>query len=162
MKKKTIDVQDIEILNILAEHAELTNKELAARIGLSEGPTLVRVQNLWERGIIKSYVAMVNLHRFGFSKLFLIRVEVSESDAPELKLRFNLSRYTVLLVELEGSIDVIMRIYIGIMLMKSLKASKEELHILTTGIKGIRSVTFNQINSLEQKTLHLEHDDVIR
>ena len=44
MKKKQIDVTDIEILNILTEHAELNNKELANKIGLSEGPTLVRVQ----------------------------------------------------------------------------------------------------------------------
>jgi DNA-binding Lrp family transcriptional regulator len=46
MKKKTIDVQDIKILNILNEHAELNNKELSSMIGLSEGLTLVRVQNL--------------------------------------------------------------------------------------------------------------------
>jgi len=62
VKKKTIDVTDIEILNILAGHAELTNKELANKIGLLEGPTLVRVQNFWERGIIKSYGAIINPH----------------------------------------------------------------------------------------------------
>lgn len=50
MKKKQIDLLDIAILNILNEHAELNNKQLSEKIGLSESPTLVRVQNLWGRG----------------------------------------------------------------------------------------------------------------
>lgn len=72
MKNKTIDVTDIEILNILKEHAELNNKEPANKIGLSEGPTLVRVQNLWERGVIQSYGAIINHHYFGYDKFYLI------------------------------------------------------------------------------------------
>jgi len=75
MKKKLIGSKNIEILNILAEHSELDNKELSATIGLSKGLTLVRVQNLWERGIIKSFAAVINFQLFGYSKLFLIRVE---------------------------------------------------------------------------------------
>jgi DNA-binding Lrp family transcriptional regulator len=162
MKKKTIDVQDIEILNILAEHAELNNKELSARIGLSEGPTLVRMQNLWGRDIIKSYSAEINFHLFGYSKFHLIRAEVTDTDAHELKNRLSHSRYLVTLVELEGTNDIVMRIYLCIFQTKNLKAAKDELQRLTAGIKGLHSVTFNQISSFVQKTLQLDEKDVIK
>ena len=65
MKKKQIDHQDIIILNILMQNAELTNKRLSEITDLSEGPALVRVQNLSERGITKSYAALSNLSFFG-------------------------------------------------------------------------------------------------
>ena len=150
------------ILNILTEHAELNNKELAAKIGLSEGPTLVRVQNLWERGIVLSHSAVINYHLLGYNKFYIIRIEVSDTIADELKQRLSNSRHMIIFIEIEGSVDLIMRIYIGICLTKNLKTGKDELQILTAGIKGIRSVTFNQIYSIEQKTLHLDDKDVIK
>lgn len=163
MKKKTIDVQDIEILNILAEHAELNNRELSSTIGLSEGPTLVRVQNLWERGAIKSYSAMINHKLFGYGRFYLIRIETSDINAEELKGRFSLSRFIIVLIELEGSVDQITRIYIGVCQTKSFKAAREELRLLTVGFKGIRSATSSEIISLEQKTLRLDNkEDVIK
>jgi hypothetical protein len=117
---------------------------------------MVRVQNLWERGVIKSCVAMIKVHLLGYIKFFLIRVEVSDNDAEELRGRFSVNRHNIILVELEGSVDLFVRIYIGICQVKSIKVVKDELKHMTEGIKGIRSVSFNQINSLEQKTLHLE------
>jgi DNA-binding Lrp family transcriptional regulator len=162
MKKKTIDVKDIEILNILTEHAELNNKQLSEVIGLSEGSTLVRVQNFWKRGVIQSYTAHLNLPYFGYSKFYLIRAEVSDTDADELKLRFSLSRNIIVLIELEGSIDLIMRIYLAICLTKTLKDAKEELRNLTVGIKGIKSVTLNPISFFSQKALTFENRDIVK
>jgi DNA-binding Lrp family transcriptional regulator len=134
MKKKTIDVQDIKILNILAEHAELNNKELSAAIGLSEGPTLVRVQNLWEKGFIKSCSAQINLQLFGYNKFYLIRAEVSETGSEAMKERFSSNRFITVLVELQGSSDLLTRIFLGVFQSKSLKATRDELQLLTTGI----------------------------
>jgi DNA-binding Lrp family transcriptional regulator len=162
MKKKTIDVQDIAILNILAEHAELNNKDLAARIDLSEGSTLVRVQNLWKRGVIKSHAAQINFRFFGYNKFYFIRVEVTDTDADELKHRLSISRYMIIFVEIEGSIDLVMRIYIGILQTKNLKTAKDELQSLTGGLKGIRMITMNPISSISQKTLTLDDKDVIK
>lgn len=127
-----------------------------------EGPTLVRVQNLWERGIIRSHTARINYQFLGYNKFFLIRVEVSDTAADELRQRLLISRYTITFVEIEASIDLIARIYIGICQVKNLKSAKEELHIMTFGIKGIRSVTMNAISSISQKTLSLDDKDVIK
>jgi DNA-binding Lrp family transcriptional regulator len=162
MKKKTVDVTDIEILNILTGHAEFSNKELASRIGLSEGSTLVRVQNLRERGVIKSYAALINFPFFGYSRYYLIRAEVSETDTEELKQRFLQNRYIILLIEMEGTVDLIMRILLGVCQAKSQKVAKDELHKLTTGIKGLKSVTFNAINFINQKALALENQDIVK
>ena len=162
MKKKTIDVQDIENINILTEHAELNNKELAARIDLSEGPTLVRVQNLWERGIIKSHTAHINYQFLGYNKFYLIRAEVSDTDADELKQRLAISRYMIIFVEIEGSIDLVMRIYIGICQTKNLKTAKDKLQVLTTGMKGLRLVTMSPISTIIQKSLRIDDKDVIK
>ena len=96
MRKRTIDVSDIEILNILAGHGELTNKELSNKIGLSEGPTLVMVQNLWERGVIITYAAQINFRFFGYNKLYFIRIEVTDTDADDLKQRLSISRYIII------------------------------------------------------------------
>jgi Lrp/AsnC family transcriptional regulator, leucine-responsive regulatory protein len=67
MRKKTIDFKNVEILNILADHAELTNTQLSELCGLSEGPTLVRVQSLWKRGVIKSYEAVLRYQFLGYN-----------------------------------------------------------------------------------------------
>jgi DNA-binding Lrp family transcriptional regulator len=67
MKKRDIDAKDIEILNILKEDANVTNKDLAQKLHLSEGPTLVRVQNLFKKGVIKRYVAEPNYGYFGYT-----------------------------------------------------------------------------------------------
>jgi DNA-binding Lrp family transcriptional regulator len=162
MKKKTIDAMDIEILNILSEHAELTNKELSNKIGLSEGPTLVRVQRLWGRGIIKSYGAIINYQYFGYIKFFLIRLEVADFDAPQLKERFLSSRYIVILIEIEASVDFILRVYVAVCQAKNFKSAKEEVTTITKGVKGIRSVTVNLITFASQKALHFDNTDVIK
>ena len=68
----------------------------------------------------------------------------------------------IVIVEIEGSIDLVMRIYIGICLTKNLKTAKDELQVLTVGLKGIRSVTMSPISSISQKTLRLDDKDVIK
>jgi DNA-binding Lrp family transcriptional regulator len=162
MKKKTIDLQDISILNILTDHAELNNKELSGVIGLSAGPTLVRMQNLWEKGVIRSYEANINYQLFGYSKFSLFRVEVLDNGADELKERFLMSRFIIIFIEIEASVDFIMRIYLAVCLTKNQKAAREMVKSLTEGIKGIRSVTFNPIDFIAQKVLHLTDQDVIK
>jgi DNA-binding Lrp family transcriptional regulator len=122
----------------------------------------VRIQNLWERGIIKSYGAIINLQFFGYSKFYLIRVEVSDYSAVELKQRLSLNRYIIIFIEIDGSVDLVKRIYIAICQTKNLKAAKEEVHNLTEGIKEIRAVTFNLINYAEQKAIRLEDTDLIK
>jgi hypothetical protein len=73
-----------------------------------------------------------------------------------------LSRYIIFLIEIEACADINLRIYIAACLTKSLKTAKEELQSLTSGIKGIGSVTFNPITSATMKPLQLDSSDTVK
>jgi DNA-binding Lrp family transcriptional regulator len=137
MKKKQINLQDITIQNIIAEHAELNNKQLSERIGLSEGPSLVRVQRLWERGIVKSHEAIIYFPYFGYTRYFCIRAEISATEAPKMKMRFLLNRYIIFIIEFEVIADVNIRIYLAACLTKNLKTAKKVLQSLMEGFKEL-------------------------
>ena len=76
MKKREVDRIDIQILNILQENAYINNKDLAEKIGLSPSPTLVRIQNLQEKGIIAHYTIEPNYGYFGYTSLLLANIKV--------------------------------------------------------------------------------------
>lgn len=76
MKKRDIDLKDLEILNILQVDAAITNRKLAQRIGLSPGPTLVRVQKLFEKGVIKNYIATPNYTYLGYIDQMYLRMTI--------------------------------------------------------------------------------------
>lgn len=162
MKKKQIDLQDITILNILTEHAEFNNKQLSEQIGLSEGPTLVRVQRLWERGIVKSHEAIINYPYFGYTRYFCIRVEISATEAPKMKMRFLLNRYIIFLIEIEVIADINMRIYLAACLTKNLKTAKEVLQSLTEDFKAIGSAILAPVTSVSTKPLLFDNTDIIK
>jgi DNA-binding Lrp family transcriptional regulator len=76
MKKKDIDRIDLEILSVLSKEADITNKSLAERIGLSAPPTLARVKNLRDKGVIKRTDVSVNLEYLGFEVNTLVILTV--------------------------------------------------------------------------------------
>lgn len=67
MRKKPVDALDVKIINHLQNNANITNRSLAQQIGLSPGPTLVRVQNLWKRKIFAHYKAQIDYTYFKFN-----------------------------------------------------------------------------------------------
>jgi DNA-binding Lrp family transcriptional regulator len=162
MKKKQIDLQDIVILNVLIKNAEISNKDLSRTLSLSEGPTLVRVQNLWKKGILKAFGAFINYQYFGFDKYYLIRLVILDTDADELKHRLYLNRYIILIAEIDGSTDLVQRIYIGVFLTKDLVTAKNEVKNLTQGLSGISSATLNPISFIAQKALSLDAKDIVK
>ncbi|MEN9444655.1 MAG: hypothetical protein RIS47_1545 [Bacteroidota bacterium] len=60
MEMKKLDKIDIALLNILQQNARITNKELAAQLGLSITPIFERIKKLEKSGFIKKYVALVD------------------------------------------------------------------------------------------------------
>ena len=70
-----LDHIDRKILNILQENNQITNIELAERVGLSPPPCLRRVRLLRERGIILQDVSLVDPKKVG--KNFIVFLNVS-------------------------------------------------------------------------------------
>jgi len=54
------DKIDAEILNELQNNARLTNRELSEKLNLSTTPIFERIKKLEKKGIIRSYVALID------------------------------------------------------------------------------------------------------
>jgi len=78
MKKKVIDEIDLMIINQLQNNARITNRSLAKKIGLSPGPTLVRVKYLYRRGFLKNCRAALNYPLFNYLLKSVIFISVPE------------------------------------------------------------------------------------
>lgn len=162
MKKKKIDLLDIAMLNILKEHAELSNKDLAKLVGLSEGSTLVRSQNLWKRGFIGSVQACIQYKYFGYDKYYLLRLEVLETAANDLLTKLLECRHLITLIGMEARFDITMRIFLAVILTRDLRTADKEMQALTSGFQGISSFTFTQMNFIMQRQMRLEETDYVK
>ena len=65
MTIKKLDDVDLRILTILYKNADITNKELAAQIGIAPSTCLERVKRLKQNGVIKNAFIDVNLKTIG-------------------------------------------------------------------------------------------------
>jgi DNA-binding Lrp family transcriptional regulator len=62
---KKLDSIDLQVLTILYDDADITNKELAAKIGIAPSTCLERVKRLKQGGVIKGAFIDVNLKTIG-------------------------------------------------------------------------------------------------
>ena len=70
----TLDRYDRQILELLQDSSQLSNQELAERIGLSPSPCLRRVRALEQGGLITSYRALVDARKLGLTLLALVHI----------------------------------------------------------------------------------------
>lgn len=71
-----LDRYDRRILELLQENAQLSNLELAERIGLSPSPCLRRVRALEESGVIAGYRALLDARRLGLTLTALVHISM--------------------------------------------------------------------------------------
>ena len=89
---ETLDRYDQQILDILQKKGRLSNQELAEAIKLSPSPTLRRVKQLEENGLIDGYVALLNAKKLGLTLMAFIGISMDKHtperfDALESTLR---------------------------------------------------------------------------
>jgi Lrp/AsnC family leucine-responsive transcriptional regulator len=70
----TLDRYDRKILDLLQDNAQLSNQDLAERIGLSPSPCLRRVRALEEAGLITGYRALLDARKLGLTLLALVHI----------------------------------------------------------------------------------------
>ncbi|APX90481.1 ArsR family transcriptional regulator [Brevirhabdus pacifica] len=78
-----LDATDLRILKILQQRADISNLELAERVGLSPSPCLRRVRLLEEAGIIRSRVTLLDAAGIGL----MVNVFVSVTLEKQVKER---------------------------------------------------------------------------
>ena len=71
-----LDRIDKRILDELQKNAQLSNLELADKVGLSASPCLRRVRQLEEEGLIVGYVALLNASKLGLKLMALVQISM--------------------------------------------------------------------------------------
>lgn len=135
MSLNSLDSTDLEILRLLQKDAELTNKELAAKLFKSVATIHDRVKRLKDQGYIKRTVAIldgkkINKGLIAFSHVLLTdhtdqtltRFETEVSQFPEVMECFQMT----------GSVDYILRIAITDM---------EEYHVFYRKLAKLPNIT---------------------
>jgi DNA-binding Lrp family transcriptional regulator len=60
-----LDELDITILRLLQENAHYTNKEIAAKLGMTITPVYERIKRLESQGYIKQYITILDKEKIG-------------------------------------------------------------------------------------------------
>lgn len=79
---KPLDRTDRAILARLQQNARLSNKELAAAVGLAPSSCLTRVRRLEETGVLRGTHADVDPHAAGIGLQALVSVQLQEHSRP--------------------------------------------------------------------------------
>src|SRR3989339_358290 len=113
MKYNSLDDIDIKILGILQENADIPDKHLAERVGLSPSSVLSRLRKLKKDGIIKRYVAILDeekLQKSTVAYVFvtLARHEVKIAQSFVKKIREN--PYVMECSHITGKADYLLRV----------------------------------------------------
>ena len=84
MREKALQKKDKEIVKILQSDADITNAELAKRIGLSASAALGRVKNLKADGVIQGIFAKLNPDQLGYSMHVFAHIKLSSQSKETL------------------------------------------------------------------------------
>lgn len=100
MDNRQIDQTDREILALLANNARLSNKELAARVGLAPSSCHERVRRLVASGAVQAFRAVVNPAVLGYGIEAMIAVRIPQHS------RENFERFREYIVTIPEVVDV--------------------------------------------------------
>lgn len=83
--KQAMDRIDRQILALLQKNARLSNKELAARVGLAPSSCLARVQRLGKDGTLRGFHAFVDPKALGIGIQALIAVKLRQHSREKVR-----------------------------------------------------------------------------
>jgi DNA-binding Lrp family transcriptional regulator len=85
MSFMNLDRIDCDILHLLQKDARLSNKELAAAVGLAPSSCLARVQHLRSEGVLRGAHAEVDPEALGVGLQALIAVQLRQHSRTQVK-----------------------------------------------------------------------------
>ncbi len=80
-KSQPLDALDRAIVRHLANDARMSNKELAAKIGLAPSSCLQRVRRLERDGVLKGYHASIDLPKVGLGLQAMVSLRLVRSSS---------------------------------------------------------------------------------
>ena len=81
----TLDEIDLRILGIMQREGRISNAELARQIDLSPPATLGRTKRLEEKGVIRSYAALLDSELVGFDMLCFVHVSLQLHQSQQVE-----------------------------------------------------------------------------
>ncbi len=109
---KNLDEIDLKILAEIQADGQITNVELAKRVGISPPPCLRRVRTLEEEGYIQGYRGLLDPRRLGFDVTVFASVHLSSQADADLRAFEEFVRAEPLVREcwmLSGEVDFILK-----------------------------------------------------
>ncbi len=82
---RELDRIDCELIDLLQNNARLSNKELAARVGLAASSCLERVRRLHAEGTIRAIVAKIDPKALGIGLQAMISVRLKQHAQPQVE-----------------------------------------------------------------------------
>ncbi|MBK0003774.1 Lrp/AsnC family transcriptional regulator [Erwinia sp. S38] len=84
-QKPQLDEVSLKILDILQKQADISNAELADRVGLSVSPCWRRVTEMREKGVIRGSVMLVDPESLGLEVNVFVHVTLKQQDKQSLE-----------------------------------------------------------------------------
>ncbi|HVA58736.1 MAG: Lrp/AsnC family transcriptional regulator [Gemmatimonadaceae bacterium] len=100
MENRPLDQTDHQLLALLANNARLSNKELAARVGLAPSSCHERVRRLVATGAVQGFHADVNPAVLGYGIEAMIAVRIPQHS------RENFERFRAYVITIPEVVDV--------------------------------------------------------
>ena len=108
-----LDRSDLEIVAELSKNARLSNKELAAKVGLAPSTCLLRVRKLTENRILRGFHAEVDPEAVGVGLQAIISIQLkehSEHDFSQLRSHLTKVQEIVAIYHLAGKEDLMLHV----------------------------------------------------
>lgn len=80
--RESLDRTDYDLLEVLAENARLSNKELAARVGIAASTCHDRVRRLEACGVLRGARAVLDLEALGVSLQAMVAIRLNRHAEP--------------------------------------------------------------------------------
>ena len=146
-----IDDLDRRILQAMSLDAEITNKELAGRLGLAESTCAYRVRTLKSRGVIRRSRVDIDFASLGWPMQAIVKVRLSSHDQRDIDAIFTSlqSAAGVLRVfHLAGTEDLLVHIAVA-----DAMALRDLVHQRISAHKAVRQTETQLVIEVREGTL---------
>jgi len=102
-----LDEIDVKILRELLSNARLSNRQIAAKVGVSVGTVISRIRRMEREGIIKGYTAILDHEKLGYELTVVTEVTVSKGKLLETEREIAKRPNVCAIYDVTGEVDVV-------------------------------------------------------
>ncbi|MEM2081109.1 MAG: Lrp/AsnC family transcriptional regulator [Candidatus Bathyarchaeia archaeon] len=97
---------DFQIISLLQEDCRLSFNKIARKLGISVGTAFNHIKNLEKKGILKSYTAVVDTAKIGYTLTALILVQTEGSQLSQIEQEIANTAAAVAVYDITGDYDI--------------------------------------------------------